>query len=163
MLALLLSLSNPETGWQEEMALEATAVTQTSYHLPSMRTTSAPSLISLLNQNFRSNLKPVKAVVSKTKAILLKNNIKGTVYTARKEASCKILQNTRLNLPLLSRRPQVPCWVMWKHILHLTHGYSFFSLFTNCTHADGVTIYSIVLSMSVTEFNIILLMIKITI
>lgn len=43
MLALLLSLSNPETGWQGEMALEVTAVVQTRYHLPSMRTTSSSS------------------------------------------------------------------------------------------------------------------------
>lgn len=72
-------------------------------------------------------------------------------------------RNTRLNLLLPSRRPQVPCWVMWKHTLHLTHGYSFFSLFTNCTHADDVTVYPTVLSMNVTKFNIILLMIKVTI
>lgn len=93
MLALLLSLSNPETVagrrkwlWKPQLLYRPATIFQVWEPLP------APSLISLLNQNFSSNLKPVKgAVASETKAILLKNNIKGTVHAARKEASCKIL------------------------------------------------------------------------
>lgn len=70
------------------MALEATAVIQTSYHLPSVRITFSFFFDPVCsNQNFRSNLKPVKeAVASETKAILLKSKIKGTVQAARKEA-----------------------------------------------------------------------------
>lgn len=51
-----------------------------------------------------------------------------------------------------------------ENILHLTHSHSFFSLFTNHTHADGMKVDSIFLSMNVTIFNILLIiMIKITI
>lgn len=93
-LALLLSQFNPETPagrrkwlWKPQLLNRPATIFQVWELLPAL------SLISLLNQNFRSNPKPVKgAVVSETKAILLKNNIKGTVHAARKEASCKILQ-----------------------------------------------------------------------
>lgn len=94
MLALLLSLSNPETlagrkkwFWKPQLLYRLATIFQVWELLP------APSLISLLNPNCRSNLKPAKeAAASETKAILLKNIIKRIVYPARQEASCKILQ-----------------------------------------------------------------------
>lgn len=76
------------------------------------------------------------------------------LYTQpEKKPAARHSRNSRPNLPLPSRSPQVPCWVIWKHILHLTHGYLLSSLYTNCTHADSGTVYSIVLSMNATKFN----------
>lgn len=47
-----------------------------------------------------------------------------------KKPAARYSRNTRPNLSLPSRRPQVPCQDMWKHILYLTHSYSFFCLLT---------------------------------
>lgn len=152
MLALLLSLSNPETGWQEEMALEATAVN--TDQLPSSK---YENHFQLLLWSVCS-IKISDLIWSQWKELWLPRPklfcwriISRELYKQPEKPAERYSRNTRLNLLLPSRRPQVPCWVMWKHILHLTHGYSFFSLFTNCTHADGVTVYPTVLSMNVTK------------
>ena len=131
MLALLLSLSNPETGWQEEMALEDTAVIQTSYHLPSVRATS-----SFFFDQF-AQIKISDLIWSQLKELWLRRPkpfcwriiSRELFMQPTKKPDARYSRNTLPNLPLPSRRSQVPCKVTWKYIIHLTHRCSFFSLF----------------------------------
>lgn len=135
MFALLLPLSHPETVagrrkwlWKPQLLYRPATIFQVWEPLQ------APSLISLLNQNFSSHLKPMKeAVASETKVILLKNNTRELYMQSEKKPTARYSRNTRPNLPLPSRNLKSlakSCenpYFIWLTVTQ------FFLLFTDCT------------------------------